>query len=293
MTEAIINFFENTLKNDVLTLIVIAVIPIIELRGSIPVGVAMGMPLWQSFLWAWLGSSLVCPILLLILRPVLDWMKKTKWFRSLALAVESTFRSRADKVVKESERNDPKKMKKKMLGVYTFVAIPLPLTGVWTGSAVAAFLDMPFWKALVSVLLGNLTAGAIVTALTYFFKDYVDIILTVFLIIVLVVLAFYIVMVAVKVAKNKKKEAAEKAVTAVSESEAQDRADGGDGNAAVSEDGTADKQKDEGDSPIGESAHSAANADKESAKESGERKEFVATTVKDGKDDGDKPRSRT
>lgn len=206
MTEAIINFFENTIQNDILTIIVIAVIPIIELRGSIPVGVAMGMPLWEAFLWAWVGSSLVCPVLLLILRPVLDWMKKTKWFRSLALAVEGTFRSRADKVVKESERNDPKKMKKKMLGVYAFVAVPLPLTGVWTGSAIAAFLDMPFWKALVSVLLGNLTAGAIVTTLTYFFKDYVDIILTVFLIIVLIVLAFYIVMVVVKMHRNKKRE---------------------------------------------------------------------------------------
>lgn len=206
MTEAIINFFENTIQNDILTIIVIAVIPIIELRGSIPVGVAMGMPLWEAFLWAWVGSSLVCPVLLLILRPVLDWMKKTKWFRSLALAVEGNFRSRADKVVKESERNDPKKMKKKMLGVYAFVAVPLPLTGAWTGSAIAAFLDMPFWKALVSVLLGNLTAGAIVTTLTYFFKDYVDIILTAFLIIVLIVLAFYIVMVAVKMRRNKKRE---------------------------------------------------------------------------------------
>lgn len=117
MTEAIIDFFKNTIQNDILTIIVIAVIPIIELRGSIPVGVAMGMPLWEAFLWAWVGSSLVCPVLLLILRPVLDWMKKTKWFRSLALAIEGNFRSRADKVVKESERNDPKKMKKKMLGV--------------------------------------------------------------------------------------------------------------------------------------------------------------------------------
>lgn len=209
MTDAIIRFFENTLQNDILTIIFIAVVPIIELRGSIPVGVAMGMPLWEAFIWAWVGSSLVCPILLLILRPVLDWMKKTKWFRSLALAVEGTFRSRAEKVVKESERNDPKKEKKKMIGVYAFVAVPLPLTGVWTGSAIAAFLDMPFWKALVSVLLGNLTAGGIVTLLTYFFKDYVDIILTVFFVIVLAVLVFYVVMVAVKIAKNKKLEKAQ------------------------------------------------------------------------------------
>lgn len=209
MTDAIINFFDKTLNNDILTIIVIAIIPIIELRGSIPVAIAMGMPVWQAYLWAWLGSSLVCPILLLILRPVLDWMKKTKWFRSLAIAVESTFRSKADKVVKESERDDPKKTKKKMLGVYAFVAVPLPLTGVWTGSAVAAFLNMSFGKALISVLLGNLTAGAIVTLLAYFLADYMDYILTGFLIIVLLVLAFYIVMVLVKIRKNKKADKAE------------------------------------------------------------------------------------
>lgn len=209
MTDAIINFFDSTLKNDILTIIVIAIIPIIELRGSIPVAIAMGMPAWQAFLWAWLGSSLVCPVLLLILKPVLNWMKKTKIFRSLALAVEGTFRSRADKVVSREHVSDPKNDKKKMLGVYAFVAVPLPLTGVWTGSAVAAFLNMSFGKALVSVLLGNLTAGAIVTLLAYFLADYMDIILTGFLIIVLVVIAFYICMLAIKMHKNKKKEAQE------------------------------------------------------------------------------------
>lgn len=230
MTDAIINFFDKTLNNDILTIIVIAIIPIIELRGSIPVAIAMGMPVWQAYLWAWLGSSLVCPILLLILRPVLDWMKKTKWFRSLALAVESTFRSKADKVVKESERDDPKKTKKKMLGVYAFVAVPLPLTGVWSGSAVAAFLNMSFGKALISVLLGNLTAGAIVTLLAYFLADYMDYILTGFLIIVLLVLAFYIVMVFVKIRKNKKADKAEseenKALCEAAETDAKEETDG-------------------------------------------------------------------
>lgn len=230
MTDAIINFFDKTLNNDILTIIVIAIIPIIELRGSIPVAIAMGMPVWQAYLWAWLGSSLVCPILLLILRPVLDWMKKTKWFRSLALAVESTFRSKADKVVKESERDDPKKTKKKMLGVYAFVAVPLPLTGVWSGSAVAAFLNMSFGKAVISVLLGNLTAGAIVTLLAYFLADYMDYILTGFLIIVLLVLAFYIVMVFVKIRKNKKADKAEseenKALCEAAETDAKEETDG-------------------------------------------------------------------
>ncbi len=274
MTDAIINFFENTIRNNVLTLIVIAIIPIIELRGSIPVGVAMGMPLWESFLWAWIGSSLVCPILLLILRPVLNWMKKTKWFRSLALAVESTFRSRADKVVRESERNDPGKMKKKMLGVYAFVAVPLPLTGVWTGTAVAAFLDMPFWKALVSVLLGNLTAGAIVTTLTYFFKDYVDIILTVFLIIVLAVLVFYVCMVAIKIYRNKKAESAAKlsgeaadgAVDGqdVADGQTKEVVDGTDGRASEKESRTA-VDTENGDPP---------------REEADERRELVAKTEK-------------
>ena len=80
-----------------------------------------------------------------------------------------------------------------MLGVFAFVAVPLPLTGVWTGSAVSAFTRLPYAKALVSVIAGNLVASAIITLLCYFFQPFIDwIILAIGIIAIAVVLVLII-----------------------------------------------------------------------------------------------------
>lgn len=215
MTDAIIEFFRNLLNNDILTTFIIAIIPIIELRGALPVAIKMGMPWYAAFGYAYLGSIIIAPILLLLLKPVLEWMKKIRIFRSLANAVEGMFKDKAEVVAKRANKSDVAKKEDliKMLGVFTFVALPLPLTGVWTGTAVAVFLGLGFWKSLISIMLGNLTAGAIVTLLSVFFEPYLDIILTVFLIIVVLVLIFYIVMVILKMKKNKKALSEKCAVT--------------------------------------------------------------------------------
>ena len=96
-----------------------------------------------------------------------------------------------------------------MLGVYLFVAFPIPLTGVWTGSAIATFIDLPFWKAMLMVWLGNVTAGAIVTLLAFFLSAYMNIILDIFFIIVILVLVLFIVKTVVKMVKNKKQAQSE------------------------------------------------------------------------------------
>ncbi|MDE6757872.1 MAG: small multi-drug export protein [Clostridia bacterium] len=209
MTERIIDFVRELIGNDYLTTILISIIPIVELRGAIPAAITMGLSAGVSFALAWIGSALVSPILLLILRPILNWMKKYKAFASLANAVESGFKSKAMKVVGENNgqltAEQAKKLeRKKMLGVYLFVAFPIPLTGVWTGSAVATFLDIPFWKSMAMVWLGNLTAGAIVTVLAVFLKNHMNTVLDIFFVIVILVLLLYIVRVVVKMVKNKK-----------------------------------------------------------------------------------------
>lgn len=205
MTQAIIDFFRELLHNDIATVILISMIPIIELRGAIPVAISMGMSAFAAFGWCWLGSALVSPILLLLLRPVLNWMKRFRPFRALANAVEGVFAGRAAKVVKDADGVDPRILeRRKMLGVFTFVAVPLPMTGVWTGSAVATFLDLPFWKSLVMVWLGNAVAGTLITLLSWYLRAYVDLILGVLLAIVLVVLAVYIVTLVVRMRKNKR-----------------------------------------------------------------------------------------
>ncbi|MDE6276396.1 MAG: small multi-drug export protein [Clostridia bacterium] len=211
MTEKIIEAVRELLGNDYLTTVLISMIPIVELRGAIPAAITMGLKPLVAFALAWAGSALVSPILLLILRPVLNWMKKYKIFASLAQAVEDGFKGKAMKVIgKEANSQltgeELKKLeRKKMLGVYLFVAFPIPLTGVWTGSAIATFIDIPFWKAMLMVWLGNLTAGAIVTLLMSFLSmSVVNIVLDIFFIIVILVLLLFIVRTVIKMVKNKK-----------------------------------------------------------------------------------------
>lgn len=210
MTERIIDFVRELIGNDYITTILISMIPIVELRGAIPAAMTMGIHPLLALALAWAGSAIVSPILLLILQPVLNWMKKYKAFASLANAVESGFRSKALKVVGASDdgKLSPELMKKlerkKMLGVYIFVAVPFPMTGVWTGSAISTFLDIPFFKSMFMVWLGNLTAGIIVTVLAVLLKDYMNTVLDIFFIIVLLVLAIYILRIVIKMVKSKK-----------------------------------------------------------------------------------------
>ncbi len=216
MTEKIIDAVRELIGNDFFTTVLISMIPIVELRGAIPAAITMGIKPLTALGLAWAGSAIVAPILLLILRPVLNWMKKYKLFASLARAIEDGFKSKAMKVMGKSgdgalTGEELKRLeRKKMFGVYLFVAFPIPLTGVWTGSAIATFIDIPFWKAMAMVWLGNLTAGAIVTLLAFFLSAYMNIILDVFFIIVILVLLLFIVRTAIKMVKNKKQNNAAK-----------------------------------------------------------------------------------
>lgn len=237
MTQRIIDFVRELIGNDYFTTLLIAIIPIVELRGAIPAAITMKLSPWIAFALAWVGSAIVSPILLLILRPVLNKMKKTKAFASLASAVESGFKSKAMKVVGAEGKGElsaeaAKKLeRKKMLGVYLFVAFPIPLTGVWTGSAVATFLDLPFFKSMAMVWLGNLTAGAIVTVLAVFLESQMNIVLDVFFVIVIIVLLAYIVRIVLKIVKNKKidngaaDDAKEQNIVATTDGESAEKSD--------------------------------------------------------------------
>lgn len=208
MTDAVINFFRELLNNDILTIFIISMLPIIELRVAIPVAIEMGLSWYKAFGFAFLGSIIVAPILLLILMPILNAMKKIKIFRGLANAVESLFQSKAESVRKKAKKASSKNTEDiiKIIGVFLFVAIPLPLTGVWTGTAVAVFLGLGFWKSLLAVSLGNISSGLIMTGLSLLFKDNLNLFLTIFMIAVLTLLIINIIYLVIK-SKLKKKKA--------------------------------------------------------------------------------------
>lgn len=135
----------------------LAMIPVFELRGAIPVGVAAGLPFWMVFLTALLGNLLPVPFLILFTRRVFEWLRTKS-------ALLERFVSRLER--KAATKEDLLK-KYELLGLCILVAIPLPGTGAWTGSLVAAVFDIRLKHAFPAIALGVLIAGIIVSAVTY------------------------------------------------------------------------------------------------------------------------------
>lgn len=137
--------------------VLVSMIPVVELRGGIPFGVAAGLPVWAAFLAAVLGNLIPVPFIIVYIRRIFQWMRRRiPRLNRLVDALERKAHLKGQKVNKY-----------KYLGLMLFVAIPLPGTGAWTGSLAAAFLDMPLRKALPSVILGVLIAGMAVSILSY------------------------------------------------------------------------------------------------------------------------------
>ena len=157
MAEAIKTFFVDIVGKE-LCVLFCSMIPIIELRGGIPMGAAFQLPWWQSYILAVIGNMIPVPFVLLFINGIIKWMSnsRVKFFNKIA-----------NWLITKVEKNREKIEKDSCWGVCFFVAIPLPMTGAWTGALVASTIGMKFWKALLSTFLGVLIAGAIVTAIVY------------------------------------------------------------------------------------------------------------------------------
>ena len=134
---------------------VTAMAPVLELRGAIPVGVAAGLPPAVACAAAVLGNMVPVPFILLLIRSVFDWLRKTAWFGPKITWLERRAHLKG-RVVR----------KYRLPGLIILVAIPLPGTGAWTGALVAALLDIRMRHAVPAIFLGVAIAGAIVTLVT-------------------------------------------------------------------------------------------------------------------------------
>ncbi len=152
-----IAMFQGVIK-EYLYVFIISMLPVVELRGAIPVGYAMGIELIPNFLVSVVGNLLPVPFILLLVPKVIAWLGKSrvKFFNKIA-----------EFLVNKVQKNTHKITKYATMGLFLFVAIPLPGTGAWTGSLIAAMIDMPKKKSFISVLLGVLMAGIIVSAICY------------------------------------------------------------------------------------------------------------------------------
>lgn len=152
--------------------VVMSIFPLIELKGGIIFARGVGYSFLQSLGLAYIGSTIVVVPVFFLLVPILNLLKKIKLVDKFAYKVEGYFQSKAIETLdKQEEKRDKEKLAKrgetfyKQLGVFIFVAIPLPMTGVWTGTAIAVFLGMKFKQAVLPIALGNLVAGLLIEAL--------------------------------------------------------------------------------------------------------------------------------
>lgn len=185
-------------NNPVLATIFISMIPIVELRGAIPFGSSKeiwgdsALSVFEATVYSVIGSIISAVIIILLLIPIFNFLKKTKVFKRLVESFEEKFKKQSDKIENEAEQKKNKNLKK-WLGVMAFVAIPLPLTGVWTGSAVAVFLQMGFLKSFTSISVGALIAGCIMMLVSKTLGDNALVIFYAFAAIFVVLITFYLI----------------------------------------------------------------------------------------------------
>ena len=150
-------FLTDTTGGKCIFTMLVSMLPIIELRGGLPFGVAMGLPYYLAFPFAVLGNLIPAPFIIVYIRRIFKLMRKYM----------PKLNSLVDKLEKKAHLKGKKMQKNQYLGLWLFVAIPLPGTGAWTGCLAAAFLEMRLKKAMPAVILGVLTAGTIMLTLTH------------------------------------------------------------------------------------------------------------------------------
>lgn len=134
-----------------------SMVPVIELRGAVPYGVTAGLPLLPVLLTAILGNMVPVPFILLFIRKILAWMKTREGFcKRLAEKLEARALSKSDVLEKYAA-----------FGLFVLVAIPLPGTGAWTGSLVAAVFQLKWKHAIPSIFAGVVAAGIIMSIVSY------------------------------------------------------------------------------------------------------------------------------
>jgi len=152
-----LDFLFKTVFGKSLITLFISMVPIIELRGAIPVATGMGLSPAIAIPIAMIGNLIPIPFIIIFIKRIFAWMRK----------VSPKLNKVVDKMEAKAEKNKAKVLKYAFWGLVVFVAIPLPGTGAWTGALVAAMLDMPLKKAFPSILLGVVGAGIIISFVSY------------------------------------------------------------------------------------------------------------------------------
>ena len=156
LVQAVIHALSGSFGKEAIVFI-ISMIPILELRGALLVaGPLLGVPVAKAIPLCVIGNIIPVPFILLLITPIFRWLKGTKTFKPLVTKLENRAMSKSEQIEKYE-----------FWGLVLFVGIPLPGTGAWTGSLIAALLGIRFRKAFPAVILGICIATVIMWFLSY------------------------------------------------------------------------------------------------------------------------------
>ena len=157
MVEAIEQFFLETVGRE-LCVFFCAMLPIIECRGAIPLGCALGLPWWQNVLFSVAGNLLPVPFILLFIRAILNGMRgsRVKFFQKVAAWLDRKIEKHKGTIERYS-----------YWGIMVFVGLPIPGTGAWTGTLIASVLGLEQKKSFWAAFGGVIMATTIMTLISY------------------------------------------------------------------------------------------------------------------------------
>lgn len=156
LVQGIINALSGSISKEAIVFL-ISMIPILELRGALLVaGPILGVPVSTAIPLCIIGNIIPVPFILLLITPIFRWMKGTKILKPMVDRLETKAMSKSDRIEKYE-----------FWGLVLFVGIPLPGTGAWTGSLIAALLGIKFKKAFPAVIIGICMATVIMWFISY------------------------------------------------------------------------------------------------------------------------------
>ena len=154
VVQSIVEFLRYRVSKE-LVVFIISMIPILELRGSLIAAGFLKMRFFSTYILAVVGNMLPIPFILIFIDKIFLWLKKTP-MKNIVIKIENRAASKSDIIQKYGK-----------FGLFLFVAIPIPGTGAWTGSLAAVMLRMKFKDAIFPIFLGVLTAGLLMSLISF------------------------------------------------------------------------------------------------------------------------------
>ena len=157
--EVLVHWFTDNLSQHIsreMVIFIISMIPILELRGGLLAASLLKVSAAKAIPICIIGNIIPIPFILLFIRQIFKWMKKTKLFRGVIIKMENRAMGKSDQIKRYE-----------FLGLLLFVGIPLPGTGAWTGALIASLLEVDIKKSSIAILCGLFMASAIMYIVSY------------------------------------------------------------------------------------------------------------------------------